>query len=133
MEANNTASAKFLGTTDERTSCDCCGRTELKRTVVLQLRDDAEPVYFGVVCASRRLAMPAKQVRSNAAAADKAKRDEAHRAWRSEWDAKQAAQHAAWEVFLQNEGRGADAAERIASLGGFQQAYKRYEDAQFGA
>lgn len=33
----------FLGTTDDVTTCDCCGRENLKSTVALQLHDDVEP------------------------------------------------------------------------------------------
>lgn len=60
MDANH---IKFLGTSDEVTTCDCCGKKDLKATVALSI-GDADPVYFGVVCAARALKMPAKDVRA---------------------------------------------------------------------
>lgn len=40
-----------LGTCDNVTTCDCCGRADLKRTVAL---DDGEGVtYYGTACASK--------------------------------------------------------------------------------
>ena len=53
MHAND--SIKFLGTSDEVSTCDCCGRKDLKSTVALSI-DDGEAVYFGVTCAARALA-----------------------------------------------------------------------------
>lgn len=44
---------KILGITDERTECECCGKTGLKRTVALD-RDGAV-VYFGSDCAALAL------------------------------------------------------------------------------
>ncbi len=41
-----------VGTTDERDTCDCCGKTDLKRVVVL-LDDDNEFVFFGTTCADK--------------------------------------------------------------------------------
>src|SRR6185369_5700834 len=41
---NVMASAKFLGTTDEVTTCECCGRSNLKGTVALELEDGGLPV-----------------------------------------------------------------------------------------
>jgi hypothetical protein len=42
---------KILGTTDERTTCDNCGKTGLKSTVALD--DGINVVYFGSHCAAR--------------------------------------------------------------------------------
>ncbi len=44
---------KLLGVTDERTTCDCCGKTHLKRTVALGTETGI--VYYGVNCAARAL------------------------------------------------------------------------------
>jgi len=50
---------RLLGTTEEITSCDCCGRDNLKKTVRVMLVDRDgnfeanEPLHFGVVCASK--------------------------------------------------------------------------------
>ena len=42
----------FLGVTEEITSCDCCGKSELLCTVAMQT-EDGEVVYYGRTCASR--------------------------------------------------------------------------------
>lgn len=44
--------ARALGTDDAVTSCDCCGRSHLKFTVVIEL-DDGQIVHYGQVCATR--------------------------------------------------------------------------------
>lgn len=41
------------GITDERDACDCCGKSGLKRVVVLLDLDSSEFVFFGTTCASR--------------------------------------------------------------------------------
>ena len=41
-----------LGITDERTSCDCCGRIDLKKTVAMNDNETGEIVYFGTSCAT---------------------------------------------------------------------------------
>lgn len=44
--------AKALGTDDSITTCDCCGKSNLKFTVAIEL-DDGEIVHYGQVCARR--------------------------------------------------------------------------------
>lgn len=44
--------AKALGTDDSVTTCDCCGKSNLKCTVAIEL-DDGEIVHYGRTCASR--------------------------------------------------------------------------------
>jgi hypothetical protein len=41
-----------IGTTDENTTCDCCGKSNLKMTVVLR-DDEGEFYFFGRSCAAR--------------------------------------------------------------------------------
>lgn len=41
----------FLGTTDEVTACDCCGKSNLKSTVVFDVA--GEIVHYGSTCAAR--------------------------------------------------------------------------------
>lgn len=49
---SNMTSYTVIGTTDENTTCDCCGKSNLKMTVVL--RDEAgEVVFFGRSCAAK--------------------------------------------------------------------------------
>lgn len=112
-----TARTKFLGTSDEVSTCDCCGKTGLKSTVALSI-DDADQVYFGVVCAARALKMPAKDVRANTRTADDAKHAarmaadmEAHHAFMVRWSG-----------FLAKTGTGSDIFTQIQSLGGMARA-----------
>lgn len=44
--------ARTLGTDDGVTTCDCCGKSNLKFTVVIEL-NDGEIVHYGQVCAGR--------------------------------------------------------------------------------
>ena len=43
---------RALGTDDAVNACDCCGRANLKFTVVIEL-DDGDIVHYGQVCATR--------------------------------------------------------------------------------
>ena len=44
----------IVGTSDEVTTCECCGKSDLKSTVVLGTHD-GEVSYYGIVCAARHL------------------------------------------------------------------------------
>jgi hypothetical protein len=50
---------RYVGITDENTVCDYCGKSELKKTIVLYVLDaddnDDEIVYFGSTCAAKVL------------------------------------------------------------------------------
>ena len=120
--------AHFLGTTDDVTTCECCGRSDLKSTVALVLTEDptlGEPVYFGVVCAAKALKLSARDVRKAARTADDAKA-EAERVAR-EKAAREA--DARWQAHLdarapQLRGR---RFEQIQALGGFTAASEGFE------
>lgn len=43
---------RFAGVTDDVTECGCCGRQNLKRTVVLQPTDGGDAVFYGTTCAA---------------------------------------------------------------------------------
>lgn len=43
---------KFLGSNDEQTTCDCCGKSDLKKTVIIEL-DSGEIVRYGADCAAK--------------------------------------------------------------------------------
>lgn len=43
----------FIGVSDSET-CECCGKTNLKRTIVLK-SDDGDIVQYGVNCAAKAL------------------------------------------------------------------------------
>lgn len=86
--ANNTKRVKVfrvLGTTDDVTTCDQCGRDDLKGTVVLAALDgegnDDGETYMGSDCAARATGWTQKRIRDEVKAAEKAKR-EAERAAR---------------------------------------------------
>ena len=55
--------AKALGTTDAVTTCDCCGKSNLKMTVAMRL-DDGEIVHYGRVCAARNTGKTTPQINS---------------------------------------------------------------------
>lgn len=55
--------AKALGTTDAITICDCCGKSDLKLTVAIEL-DDGQIVYYGRICASRNTGKAPKVINS---------------------------------------------------------------------
>lgn len=42
---------KILGVNDEQTTCDCCGKTNLKKTVVIE-KEDGSIVRYGTACAA---------------------------------------------------------------------------------
>lgn len=112
MHAND--SVKFLGNSDDVTTCECCGRKNLKSTVALSI-NDGEAVYFGVTCAARALAMEAKLVRRASKAADEAK----YQAEKTARQAKADAEFALWDAFLKAHGTGECVFTRIQSLGGY--------------
>jgi hypothetical protein len=75
---------RVLGTTDDVTTCECCGRADLKGTVALQWTLDGEdvggPVFFGCVCAARAVGEPAKAIKAAAKSADDEKAARVQRA-----------------------------------------------------
>lgn len=88
-----TKKARLLGTTDASTTCDLCGRVELKRTVVIEFTNTGEIVHAGTDCAARALGWTESTVRTRARSADNTAYD---KAWEhyvrecdridSEWD-----------------------------------------------
>jgi hypothetical protein len=67
---------EYLGTTDEVTTCDCCGKTNLKNTVAIRDLDEGEVLYFGVTCAARALKVQVADVKKGTADADRKRREE---------------------------------------------------------
>jgi hypothetical protein len=98
MNTDTTAPAKVfkvLGTTDEVTECEHCGRVDLKGTIILGYLDADGNVesttYFGAVCGARAAGWTTKDIRKAATAADRAAAEVA----RAERAAKAAAEYAA--------------------------------------
>jgi hypothetical protein len=59
------------GITDSHTDCECCGKAELKSTVVLK-DSEGNFGFFGKVCASKLLKISSKEVLVSAKASLKA-------------------------------------------------------------
>lgn len=60
---------QVLGTTDEVTTCDCCGREDLKGTIVLKYmteEDAGKVVYFGSTCGARAAGWTTKELHAKA-------------------------------------------------------------------
>lgn len=53
---------RILGSNDEVTTCECCGRIGLKKTVVLT--DGEREVRYGTECAARTLKVSKREVES---------------------------------------------------------------------
>lgn len=72
----------IIGSTDERTECECCGRTGLKRTIVIRetTADESRVVYYGTECAARAAGRTAAGIRREALAADRETAREVERA-----------------------------------------------------
>lgn len=50
-----------LGFTEEITSCDCCGKTDLKGTYAIENLETGDIMYFGCVCAAYRMKWSKKE------------------------------------------------------------------------
>lgn len=68
------ATFRVQGITDETTTCECCGRVDLKRTVRLVELDadgnDLDAVYYGTGCAAKAAGTTSYQIRTAAGVAD---------------------------------------------------------------
>lgn len=79
---------RAVRSTDDVTSCDLCGREDLKGTVLLALVDEdgdvSGEIYAGVICAARAAGKKAAEIRREVTAAEAATREarRAHRAAR---------------------------------------------------
>lgn len=111
--------ARFLGTSDEINTCECCGRKGLKSTVALSI-DESDPVYYGVSCAAQALRLSAKEVRAFAKAVDDANEAEINRLKEIE----RRKEDAVWQAYLDErvpELKG-DRFRQIQALGGYAKA-----------
>ena len=59
-----TAQYEVIGTTDETTTCEFCGKTNLKKTVILRHTVSKDIDYVGSDCAIRACAVPGVRTRS---------------------------------------------------------------------
>jgi len=107
---------QIQGITDAVDTCGCCGKTGLKRTVVIR-QDNGDLDFFGTTCAAEALKLSAKDVTAQARKAEAAKQRAADQA-----RAKQAeAEFAEWVSFLRTAtGMGGhDVGAMVTALGGF--------------
>lgn len=112
---------KILGTTADYKGCDCCGRENLKKYVVIR-HADGDIGHYGTSCAATMLDADAADIAREAKAADKAA---AARAARDARAASRAAAEA-WEAWLAANGTGTGTLELVKSLGGFAAAKAAY-------
>lgn len=123
---------KFLGTTDEITACECCGKMDLKLTVGIEDLDTGEQRHFGTTCAARALKLHVAEVKRGAKAADDAR-------YQREVEARRLiaeAEAARWSSYLieqtggiyyrANCGNVPDIGAMIERLGGFKAARADY-------
>jgi len=98
--ANTSSTIRGAGFTQDINECECCGRSDLKGTVRMLLVDsdgNGELIgYYGVRCAAAHFGRTAKEIRSEAKAADAAAREADYRARRVAADAQYAALEASW-------------------------------------
>lgn len=121
----------YLGTSDEVTTCDCCGKSDLKRTVAIMDDERGESLYFGTTCAARALKVQVAEVKRGTAAADRA-REEAARVAR---EAAYRAETERWRAYLVARTGGIKdwsgtfcIGEMIKALGGFKAARAGYPE-----
>ena len=73
---------KALYITEEIDTCDCCGRTDLKATVAMQLSDGGI-LHYGRTCAARNSGKTQKQIRQEVYAEEAAAKARASWAYRT--------------------------------------------------
>jgi len=72
-----TPAMKALYLDDSVTSCDCCGRTDLKATVAMQLNCGGI-LYYGRTCAARNSGKDQRQIKKEIADSYQARKDAAY-------------------------------------------------------
>ena len=125
MEMTNTSgnAASVRGTTADYNGCDCCGRENLKKYVVIDI--DGETLHLGTGCAAKLLTVDAATIKTAARVADTAARATATAARA----AARRAEIEAWETWLAANGEGDTTFEQIRSLGGFAAAAEAFNAA----
>lgn len=121
------------GTTDDVLECGLCGRTDLKKTVIMvELDDDGNefgrPLYFGTECAANASGWTAKEVRTQARTADHEAKEAARK---QHWADHQAEMDRMDAWFLQTTGC-TNVDEARKQLGGGVASYLAYLEATEG-
>ena len=121
-----TRTHKIIGTTQDITDCECCGRTNLKKTVIVAVLDadgNTDSIaYYGTVCAAKATKRTVKQITDEVSAADAARRATAQ-AQAAERSAREYRAYMAW---LTNITGIADQWKAQQSLGGAPVAHRMY-------
>jgi hypothetical protein len=74
--------ARALGTDDSINTCDCCGKSNLKFTVIIE-QDSGEIVHYGQVCAGRNTGKSRPQINAEIKSHKAAQENAARQAWRT--------------------------------------------------
>lgn len=72
MPATAHTNSRALGTDDSVNTCDCCGKTGLKFTVVIEL-DGGDIAHYGQVCARRNTGKAQRTITSEIKAAEQSR------------------------------------------------------------
>ncbi|MFM9368085.1 hypothetical protein [Streptomyces sp. Da 82-17] len=101
MNSTHTTKAfEVRGMTDEITTCELCGREELRGTVqMIELDADGNPdrdLYFGTACAAKAAGWTQRDLKARIKAAETARREAGVR----EREARRDAENAAFEAYL---------------------------------
>lgn len=117
------AATSALDRVDSPTTCQCCGREGLKKTV--KMTDGVAVVWMGTGCAAKAMGVGVSEYQRGAKAVQKVADD----AERSEREAEHRADDAAWQAHLDAlvPSLHGDRFRQIQSLGGFRVARASFE------
>lgn len=121
---------RIMGTTDDFLTCDCCGRTDLKRTMIMAVCDaegcpTGQVMHFGTSCGARHAGISALELEKLAKAADERKASEAAAARQRELDS----EADRFIAFVSTRSAKPSHFERLQELGGFRAARAMFEAA----
>lgn len=72
-----------LGFTDEVTACDCCGKVDLKGTYAIENIETGDIMYYGCVCAAKRMQWSKKEFTTRYKTEEKEQTTAAHQEYRN--------------------------------------------------
>lgn len=72
---------KILGTDDSVNSCECCGKSNLKYTVIVEVNN--EIMHYGSTCATRHTGMKSSQIKKEVESIQKSTIEAAQRKFHS--------------------------------------------------
>ena len=119
---------KIKGTTKDTTECDCCGRENLKLTVIMAECDIegncfGEPHHFGRVCAAKHARRSASEIWEEAKKEDKIIMDEKYKKQQKEADK----EYERLRTFVKQETGLDDYSQGLQAMGGFVTMFKKYK------